>query len=153
MSFEIAVDKLPVRLVTRDGEERPAAFYLHRASAHALRHESVGDRLNEPHADFLPCEVEGGFALVRLGWIAYVRVGERPPELAALEEVGAPGAEVELELVTGARLHGELFFEGGRGAHSRVSDYLNSTQQRFLLLRSEGGALYVHRDAVTRVRC
>ncbi len=151
MGLEIEVDKLAAHLVELDGSSFDVHFFLHQVGPHALRHESVGDRLNDPESRFLPCEIDGFTWLVRVAGIAYVRFDEPPPELALLEEVGALRARVDLLLRSGEHLRGELVYEA-RSPSGRVSDFLNADPQRFLLVHTRQGVFYVHRDAVSRIR-
>ncbi len=151
MGLEIEVDRLDVHLVELDGSSSEVTFFLHRVGPHAPRHESVGDRLNDPESRFLPCEIEGFTWLVRVRGIAYVRFDEPPPELELLEEVGALRARVDLVLGSGEHLRGELVYEA-RSTSARVSDYLNASPPRFLLVHTRQGVYYVHRDAVSRIR-
>ncbi len=151
MSLEIEVDKLTAHLVELDGASSEVAFFLHQVGPHAPRHESVGDRLNDPQSRFLPCETEGFTWLLRVGSIAYVRFSQPPPELALLEEVGASRARVDVVLRSGEHLRGELVYEA-RSATGRVSDYLNSSPPQFLLVQAREGTYYVNRDAISRIR-
>ncbi len=151
MDLEIKVDRLPAHLVELDGSSCEVEFFLHPFGPHSLRHESVGDRLNDRSSRFLPCQIEGFTWLVRVDAIAYVRFPEPPPELALLEEVGASHARVDVLLGSGEHLRGELVFEA-RSVNARVSDFLNTDPPRFLLVRTQQGVFYVNRNAVSRIR-
>ena len=151
MSYAIEVQRVGARLVAWDGKATSARFFLRTASEHHAGPETLLDRLNDPHTQFLACEIDGRVELVRLAWIGFVEVEGELPEVREREEVGACHQAVELILVSGEVLAGELLYLLPPDS-SRVSDLLNSPGERFLLLRSAGRTHVVNRDAVARVR-
>lgn len=146
MSLAIAVDTVRVRLAAMDGGKSEADLYLHTVSPHEFRHETVGDRLNDPDSDFLPFEVEGRVRLIALASLSYVEQLDAPPEIERLNEIGALRQPVGLRLVSGELLRGDLIYEANR-EQARVSDLLNS-DLRFLLLVGEDRVLFVRRGAI-----
>jgi hypothetical protein len=89
--------------------------------------------------------------LVRLSSISYAVMTEPVPEVASLKTVGATLSQVELWLKSGDRLQGALIYEANRG-EERVSDMLNRTSNRFLVLMDGQTTYFVLRDAVDRVQ-
>ena len=151
MDLTIQVERVAASLVDRKGRSSEVVFFLHTASPHMFATETVADRLNDPETRFLPSEIDGRTALVRLSSLSYVEVHGLAPEAERLEEIGAMHTKVELELDCGDLLAGELVYEAPPTS-DRVSDLLNSRATRFLLLASGGRTLFVRRDAVARVR-
>lgn len=151
MSYALEVSNLPVRLHTADGRVVEAEVFLH-AVGGSGRPETLEDRLNDPDLRFLPCRVAGRVELVHLERVAVVEALAPLPELERLAEIGAVRQSVEVELAGGRALQGELVYSRPPGSQ-RVSDLLNSGNERFLLLVDGAArALYVRRDELLRVR-
>lgn len=151
MSYVLEVNRLPVWLVELDGQRIEARFFLHTVSERRGGPETLEDRLNEPNTHFLPFEIQGEVALIHLHRLAYVEFAGRLPEVEEKERVGACRQAVELDLVFGETLSGELLYELPPGK-SRVLDLLNTPAERFLLLVNEGLTRYVNREGLIRVR-
>lgn len=148
--YALAVRRRAARLFGFDGSSANAQLYLRDATARGPSPETVAERLNALDGEFLPCEIGGETALVNLEWIAYVEcpAGAEP---ARPEDAACRRAPVDLELVTGETLAGDLVFVA-RPGRARVSDLLNSTSDRFLHLVTAGVDRYVRRGAILRVR-
>jgi len=151
MSYAIDVKRTPIRLRTLLGQDIDGTVFVHPVGHADYRSESVGDRLNDPDTDFLPCEIDGASQLVHLTSVSYVVITEPTPEATSLETVGAIRSPVELWLKSGDRLQGEFLYEAERG-EERVSDMLNRTSKRFLVLMDGPTTYFVLRDAVDRVQ-
>lgn len=151
MSYAIDVTRIPVRLKTLQGEDIEGAVFVHPVGHADFRPESVGDRLNDPEMRFLPCDVDGERQLVRLSSISYVVMTEPTPEVEVLEAVGATRASAELWLRSGDRLAGDLLYEAERG-EERISDMLNRSRSRFLVLLDQETTYFVQCDAIDRVK-
>jgi len=151
MTYTIDVARIPIRLRTLLGEDIDATVFVHPVGHADYRPESVGDRLNDPDTHFLPCEIDGESQLVRLSSISYVVMAEPPPELVSLETVGATRSPAELWLKSNDQLKGDLLYEAERG-EERVSDMLNRTRSRFLVLVNGETTYFVQRDAIDRVK-
>lgn len=151
MTYAIDVRRVPVRLRTVPGEDIDATVFVHPVGHADYRAESVGDRLNDLDTRFLPCEIKGESQLVRLSSVSYVVVLEPPPEVESLEAVGATRSPAELWLKSNDRLKGELLYEAKRG-EERVSDMLNRTGRRFLVLVDGETTYFVQCEAIDRVR-
>ncbi len=146
--YALAVRRRPARLAGFDGSSADAVLFLRAASARGPRGETVHERLNALDGDFLPCEMDGEVALVNLSWIAYVEVATTAGDG---DEPGTRRARVELDLVSGERIAGELVFVA-RPGRARVSDLLNAASDRFVRLAAPGTERHVRRSAILRVR-
>lgn len=152
-AFGIASSRLPVRLVLEWGEAVAGVLHLRDTPAPSGEPEGLGARLNEPGAPFLPFSPAGpdrGLELVHRAAVAYVEHPGELPEVARLRELGAAAHAVEVELTTGELLRGELLAIGPPDRR-RLSDLLNRGET-FLPLADGERTLYVHRDAMARVR-
>jgi hypothetical protein len=150
MDLKIGVETLNCRLTPVHGPPMEVALFFHPLDGPTVATLALRRQLNDPETSFLPCEVEGRTRLVRVDWIAYLTFGTGPDAAMNDEDARASGAEVSLDLVTGAKLAGTLLFHGRPG--DRVSDYLNSMPNRFLQLRNEDGAHEVNRSAIAQIR-
>jgi hypothetical protein len=151
MSYAIEVARVPIRLRTLRGENIDATVFVRPVGHADFRPESVGDRLNDPDTRFLPCKIDGESQLVRLSAISYVVMTEPAPEVESLQAVGAIRSPAELWLKSNDRLSGDLLYEAKRG-EERVSDMLNRSGRRFLVLVDGQTTYFVQRDAIDRVR-
>lgn len=149
--LQIEVAREPVRVVTRAGNKFLAEAYVHRASALHPGAETLLDRLNHPQERFLPCRVGGREELIHLEQVAMIEQDREPPEMIALRELGAHPEAVEIDLVTGHTLRGEVIYLAPAG-RSRISDLLNHPTDTFLLMITGEMIRLVHRGAILRVR-
>ena len=150
MSYAVQVAPLAVRLVDFQGRSSDGTVFLHGPGERAGDAETLGGRLNDPRAPFLPFRAGDRLELVHLEWVAYVETAASLPEVELRREIGARRARVELELVTGERLAGEFVYVLPAGG-SRISDLLNGGGERFLLLVDGETTRYVQRRALVRV--
>ena len=152
-AFGISATLLPVRLVLQWGEGVAGCLHLRDTPSPSGEREGLGARLNEPEASFLPFSPAGpgrGVELVNRATVAYVEHPGLLPEVARLRELGAAVHRVEIELTTGETLRGDLLAVAPPD-RSRLSDLLNRGEA-FLPLEDGGRTLFVHRDAIARVR-
>lgn len=152
-AFGIAATLLPVRLILQWGEAVAGCLHLRDTPSPSGEREGLGARLNESRAPFLPLSPAGpgrSLELVNRATVAYVEHTGWLPEVARLRELGAAVHRVEIELTTGEALHGELLALAPPDRR-RLSDLLNRGEA-FLTLVDGGRTLFIHRDAVARVR-
>lgn len=152
-AFGIAATLLPVRLVFQWGEAVAGVLHLRDTPGPSGEREGLGARLNEPGAPFLPFSPAGAgrrLQLVHRNAVAYVEHPGELPEIARLRALGAVAHAVEVDLTTGELLQGELLAIAPPDRR-RLSDVLNQGET-FLSLVDAGRTLYLHRDAVARVR-
>lgn len=144
----VAVKRQSARIVGCDGSASQVVLFLHSTSSRGPRPETVGERLNALEGEFLPCELDGGVVLLNLQWVAYVECPEGGCDESA---EGERKVRVELDLVSGETLSGELHF-AARPGRARVSDLLNSSSERFVHLTAGAVHRYVRRESIVRVR-
>lgn len=150
MSLKLEVDRLAVLLASLAGDKRRTTFFVPVPDSVTSPFSCLTAQLDDPAIEFLPCRIDERTSLIRCDWIAYVEVESDRVDWVALEQAGGISTAIELDLVTGERLAGHLMMEGPEYAR-RVSDYLNRSTIRFVLLRTSAAAFYVNRRAVARV--
>jgi hypothetical protein len=150
VSTRLEVSGVVARVVPIHGEPLEAVFFLRPTGAQGRTSETLGERLAEPGVRFIPTEIDGGISFLRLSSLAYVEHFGELTELARLAELGAWREPVEISLVSGERLSGDLVYLMPPDRR-RVSDLLNDAG-RFLLLVDDNYARYVNRDAIEQVR-
>lgn len=148
MSAAAPAGRLAVDLVTCDGQ-RTSGWLLLRP--HGQDHETLGDRLNDATERFLSCEIEGRSELIRRSWVACVSHAGALPEVEDRLAAGAGREPVELELMGGCHLRGELLHMLP-STRRRVMDLVNAPGVAFLLMISGSESIYVNRASVVRVR-
>ena len=89
--------------------------------------------------------------LINLEHVACVQAPRDLRDVEELEELPSFRASVDLDLVHGERLSGELRYRLPPGS-CRISDLFNSDAERFVLVTTDRRAVYVNRRAVVRVR-
>ena len=141
------IKALPVTLVPVLGSPLAANVPLRRTG---LEGETLGERLEDAASSFLPVEIDGHTELLRLAWLAYVRVDAGAPEVEKLEQLGARRESVSIRLTTGERLDGDVLYILPPD-RQRISDLLNASDWRFLLLHVGSSVCFVHRDAIATV--
>lgn len=148
--YRVAVSDFSACLVLLNGDCFEASFYLRLSSAYGHGRETLGERLNDPATLFLACKVDEAVQLVQLSSIAYLEVHGALPEVEYREHVGAIRQPATITLRTGDKIQGE-FLSILPPNKSRVSDLLNTPDERFLLFLTDKLSLYVNRDAILRV--
>jgi len=149
MSYAIEVRKVAARIQGVRGEDFSAELFLHAARPHDPGVETIGDRLNNPDEQFLPCKTDSGVCLIRLEAIAYLAPLEGDSELTRARDAGAVEIEVEMDVATGDRLSGKLLCQLGEG--HRLSDFLNTDQSRFLMFVDDSRLLFVSKRMIDRI--
>jgi hypothetical protein len=148
--FVLAAQRMPATLLDLAGREREGAFFL-RSGGVPQHVESLTGLLNDEEKRFLPFETGDGIEFVPFD--AIVAVGFQLPaeEALLLDEVGALGSALEIEVVTGRTLTGVLAHEAPPTAR-RPSDVLNFVRTRFVTLLAADRAYAVRLGAILRVR-
>jgi hypothetical protein len=150
VSQRLPTSGVTARIVPIDGPELEAVFFLRERGAQGRTLETLGERLSEPRATFVPVEVEGVIQFVNLAAIAYVEHFGDLHELARLADMGAWRASVEIALTSGLVLLGDLVYLLPP-ERRRVTDLLNE-DERFVLLVDDTHCRYINRAAIARVR-
>jgi hypothetical protein len=149
-SYRMGVAGVAAEVILWSGESITTSFYLRMASAVVAGRETLGERLNDPATRFLPCKIEDKVELLNLKWISYIRVSGILPEVMQLEEVGAVRQRAQVVVQSGYVLEGEFLYVLPH-TRCRVSDLLNTSDDRFLLFLAPAAALYLNRDTIVRV--
>lgn len=150
----LAIEITSLAVMIGDGSPSPrqGVVFLRTASEHHIGAETLAERLADPHTHFLPIESEGELELVNLDQLDWIGcAGGDLLELSLLAEVGANRQPVRCELGSGETLVGELVYQAPESA-SRISDVVNDTQRRFLLVTTGDTARYVNRARIRTVR-
>ena len=150
-SLAVEVTPLPVRLVMAGGDTAHALVFLHTSGDRRPGPQSLGERLCDANTFFLPCVVDRGVELINLEHVACVQAPRDLPDVEELDELQSFRAAVDLDLVHGERLSGELRYRLPP-ERCRISDLFNSEAEPFVLLTTDRRAVYVNRRAVLRVR-
>jgi len=143
--------QLPARLVPVRGDGLEVVFFLRTVDHQGMRLEHLGERLNREHLRFIPIGVGDAIELFQLDRIAYIEYEGLLPEIEELRAVGADRERVVFYLINGERLEGDLVFVMPPDCH-RVSDVMNVSEDKLLLLVAEHHCFYVRRTAVMRVQ-
>lgn len=151
MGYEIEVGTRSGRVVDFGGQGRDLELFVHKSGFEGHVFHNIALRLNDPQAAFVPCQAEGSVHLVNLDWVAYIDFKEKLQELKDLLDTGAYRATVQCDLVTGETLIGDFLYEAPIQS-PRVSDLVNSSTDRFLLMEIEGGTRFINRRAILEIR-
>jgi hypothetical protein len=137
-----------VTIVLSGGETFDGDVFLQPAARYRYGPQDPAEMFNEPDR-FVPLAIDGG-EVVLLAKEGIVRVLFDEPDL---EPDGVEGSDamVEVAFLDGSRYTGVLRFQT-RVNRSRLIDFLNEDNQRFLTLRSGDGVCLVNRTQVIHVR-
>jgi hypothetical protein len=149
-SYRLGVAGVSAEIILWNGDSIAASFYLRLASMSGSGRETLGERLNDPGTRFIPCKVGDRVELLSLEWISYIRVPGSVPEVARREQLGATRQQARVTLQSGYVLEGQ-FLCVLPSARARLSDLLNVTSERFLLLLAPAAVLYVNRGSIVRI--
>lgn len=140
--------RLPVVLVTSDGERLSGDLFVQANSRHRVGHECAPDLLNSPES-FLPLATMQGQVLLlaksQIRELLVAREDVDEPEW----EIGTP-ATVRVQLTGGASHNGVVSVER-TNASQRVLDYLNRFSERFLQLATDDGVVLINRDFIVHI--
>lgn len=146
--YHIEKLRLPVVLVTSDGERLSGELFVQANARHRVGHECAPDLLNGPD-NYLPLATLQGQVLL----MAKARIREL---LVAREDVDVPEwelgtpASVRVQLTGGSSHRGVLVIEKTTSGY-RMLDYLNRFSQRFLQLSTDEGVVMINRDFIVHV--
>ena len=149
-SYKLGVAGVAAEIILWNGDPVAASFYLRLASVSGSERETLGKRLNEAGVRFIPCKVGDHVELLNLDWVSYIRVAGTPPEILQRERLGATRNRAKVLMQSGYQLEGQ-FLDVMPSARARLSDLLNITADRFLLLVAPAAVLYINRQSIVRV--
>jgi hypothetical protein len=147
--FRIEKSRLPIVLVTADGERISGDLFVQASNRRASGHESAIDVLNAPEPFFAIATMKGvtiALAKDRVRELFVAREDAEAPDW----EYGTP-ADVHVVLHGGGEHAGRVLIQQATG-HRRVIDFLNRYSDRFLPLYGPDGVVLVHRAMITYVQ-
>ncbi len=147
---EYRIDKIrrPVAIVLTDGRRLEGEIFLQPIARRRTTPEEPIDLLNGDEPYFVLAD-EDGVILVAKEQV--VRLETTAPEADTSPDVPHVGLEVELVLADGSSQSGCVFPETPAG-RSRLIDYLNSLNQRFIAVHSAEKLYLVNRRLIAYVR-
>lgn len=146
--YRIEKRRLAVAVTLMSGARVDGELFVQASGHYHGQHEDAPEVLNS-HEPFFPLALRSGeTVLVAKESVRSVTV----PRTSVLEDekLGIP-TRVEISLRDGERLTGSLIIEPVNG-FSRVLDFLNRRQERFLLLFGRESVLLINRTLLERVR-
>jgi hypothetical protein len=146
--FRIEKSRLPVVLITVDGQRLSGDLFVQASARSRLGYESAPDILNADDAYFPLATLDGNTLLVAKEQVRELLVAREDVEEPEWE-IGT-AASVEIHLVGGPTHSGTVLIELA-SARSRVLDYLNRSEQRFLTVYNESGVVLVNRRQIAWV--
>jgi hypothetical protein len=146
--LKVPKDRVSVELALRGGGRRQVQLFLAEHEAHAFRHESLVDLLEDARR-FLPAfavdeDVWLCFHKDAIGWLAVARPASE--ELELFEE----DRRVDIRLRDGSAIAGELLYSPPQGG-SRLVDHLNAPA-RYLRVYDAGRVYFVDKAFIESVR-
>jgi hypothetical protein len=149
-AFRLGVAGIAAEAILWNGEAITTSFYLRLASAQGADRETLGERLNDPETQFLPCKIGERVELLNLDWLSFLRVEGVLPEVGRREELGAVRQPARVTVQSGYVLDGEFLY-CLPAARSRLSDFLNLAGERFVLFLAPAAVFYINRKAIVRI--
>lgn len=146
--LRIEKTRLAVAVTLMSGTRVDGELYVQASGHHIGELEDAPEVLNSDEPFFPLALRGGGTILVAKDNVRTVTVARR--DVHEDESLGI-AARVEIALRDGERLSGSLIIEPVAG-RTRVLDYLNRHQERFLTLFGRDSALLVNRALLERVR-
>ncbi|MGQ0767258.1 MAG: hypothetical protein ACT4OZ_16540 [Gemmatimonadota bacterium] len=147
--FRIEKSRLPVVLITLDGERLSGDLFVQPTSQRRAGSESAPDVLNSAERWFPLATMDGETRLVSKAQVRELFVAREDADEPEWD-IGAR-ASVELTLMGGHVHTGTMFIEQ-ESARSRVLDFLNRYRERFLPLYREDGVVLINCSRITWVR-
>lgn len=139
--FRIEKSRLPVVLVTIEGERISGDLFVQASARNAMGHESAPDILNARELFFPIATMDGRTLLLAKEHVRELYVAREDVEEPAWEMGTAAG--VEVTMIGGSIQHGTLLIEQ-TSARQRVLDFVNRLHDRFLTLYVEEGVVLVN---------
>jgi hypothetical protein len=147
--YQLGVSGIATQITLWNSKTVTASFYL-RLLATPSGRETLGERLNDPASKFLPCKIDERVELLNLSMISHIRVLGELAEVELKEQLGAMRQPARVTMKSGYTLVGDFLYIQP-SARSRLSDFLNYSNERFLLFLAPNAPMYLYRDAIVRV--
>ncbi len=150
INYRIQKDRFPVALLLSGGTRLIGAMFIQGSARRRNGREEPTDIMNETDP-FFPFVSEDDETFL----IAKDRVSEvellAPMEDDSERHVGARLVDIELLLVGGGNRRGTILLETPSD-RPRLLDFLNRTQERFVLLHNRDGVRLINRAMIERIR-
>jgi hypothetical protein len=147
--FKVGTSGISVQITQRNSKTFLASFYL-RILPNDNGRETLGDRLNDPAVNFLPCKIDERTELLNLSMLSHIRTFGELPEVEMKEQLGAIRQPARVTMDSGYTFCGDFIYIQP-SARARLSDLLNFSTERFLLFQTPSASLYLYRDAIVRL--
>ncbi len=146
--FRIEKSRLPVVLVTIEGQRVSGDLFVQASIRGKLGHETAHDVLNAPEPFFPIATMKGRTLLLAKDHVRELFVATEDHDDSEWE-FGTP-AQVDVVLQGGVRHVGTILIQQSSG-RQRVLDYLNRFDERFLALYKDEGIVLVNRALIAHV--
>jgi hypothetical protein len=146
--FRIEKSRLPVVLVTLEGQRISGDLFVQSSTRNKLGHETAHDVLNAPEAFFPIATMKGRTLLLAKEHVRELFVAREDVDDSEWE-FSTP-AEVDVMMQGGSRHTGTIFIQQSSG-RQRVIDFLNRLTERFLALHKEEGVVLLNRARIAHV--
>jgi hypothetical protein len=146
--FRIEKSRLPVVLVTVEGQRISGDLFVQASARNVLGHESAPDILNSVEQFFPIATMEGRTLLLAKDHVRELYVAREDVEEPAWEMGTTAG--VEVRMIGGTLHHGTLLIEQ-TSARQRVLDFVNRLHDRFLTLYHDDGVVLLNRSRIAHI--
>ncbi|MEO6447544.1 MAG: hypothetical protein ABIZ91_08325 [Gemmatimonadaceae bacterium] len=146
--FRIEKSRLPVVLLTSEGQRITGDLFVQSSARNKLGHETARDVLNTDEPFFPLATVKGRTLLLSKAHVREMFVAREDVDDSDWE-YGTP-AVVDVVLQGGVRHVGTILIQQTSG-HQRVLDYFNRCQDRFLELYKDEGIVLLNRALIAHV--
>lgn len=153
--YQVPKHTVQAEVLLTTGPALQLRFFLSEAAMTHEGPERPSDLLRRAKS-FLPVNDTGGegVSILRREAIMVLTISEtdeiEPGDPDGSVLAGGAGGRIEVLLVTGTKVEGELRYQMPEGQR-RIQDFLN-TGEPFLMLRSEGKISFVNKSHVVRIR-
>lgn len=146
--FRIEKSRLPVVLMTVEGQRISGDLFVQASARNKLGHETPHDILNAPESFFPIATMKGRTLLLAKDEVRELFVAREDVDDQEWE-FGTP-AEVDVVMRGGSRHVGTILLQQASG-RQRVLDHLNRFQDRFLPLYKDDGIVLLNRACIAHV--
>lgn len=146
--FRIEKSRLPVVLITAEGQRISGDLFVQASTRNKLGHETPFDVLNAPEPFFPIATMKGRTLLLAKDEVRELFVAREDADDSEWE-FGTP-AEVDVVMHGGSRHVGTILIQQSSG-HQRVLDHLNRLHDRFVALYKDEGIVLLNRARIAHV--
>lgn len=147
--YRIEKSRLPIVLTTVGGVRIVGEVFVQTSARNRTKLEDAPEIMNASDPFFPVLTLEGSTVLLAKDRVRELHVAREDTDPEQWQ-LGSP-VDVELALCGGPSYRGTLMIEAMSG-RSRLLDYLNRYDERFLTLHVDGGLVLLNRGLVEHVR-